>query len=181
MKILSNVTLDNQYIHERQNRMNRALKNIKEALYFGFKNFFNILMESILGIIKIPYRETKKHGLIGLIIGIYSGIISLIIKPTVGIFDLIINIFEGIINEAVYQDHIMDTRYRPPRIFGPNDTLVAYEYVKSLGIEIIKRYKIKEINIESVAFFDEIEIPPKQLIVNVVLTNFRIIYVYVWF
>ena len=42
------------------------------------------------------------------------------IKPTVGIFDLLTTIIEGIKNTAVYEERIMDTRFRPPRIFGEN-------------------------------------------------------------
>jgi len=43
---------------------------------------------------------------------------GIIVKPIVGTYDLLTTIIEGIKNTAVYEEHIMDTRYRPPRIFG---------------------------------------------------------------
>lgn len=52
----------------------------------------------------------------------------------------------------------MDQRYRPPRIFGGNNILIPFDYVPAMGKDIIRRIKIKEIEIETVLFFDEIEI-----------------------
>lgn len=46
---------------------------------------------------------------------------GVIIKPTVGLYDLLTTIIDGIKNTAVYEEHIMDTRYRPPRIFGEDN------------------------------------------------------------
>lgn len=38
MKILASMTLDDKYIHERSNKMNRAIKNINEAFVIGLSN-----------------------------------------------------------------------------------------------------------------------------------------------
>lgn len=57
-----------------------------------------MFLEAVLGIFKLPYREMKANGCTGLIKGIYSGLVSIIIKPTVGIFDFLISIIDGIVN-----------------------------------------------------------------------------------
>ena len=97
-------------------------------------------------------------------------------------FDLLINIIEGIKNQAIYEDHIMDQRYRPPRIFGQNNVLIPFDYVPAMGKDIIRRIKIKEIEIETVLFFDELEITQgkKKIFVQVVLSDMRLVYVYVF-
>lgn len=49
-----------------------------------------------------------------------------------------------------------------------------------MGHDIIRRNKVKEISIESVLFFDEIIIARKKdNIVHIVLTDIRLVYVYV--
>lgn len=79
---------------------------------------------------------------------------GLIIKPTVGIYDLLITIIDGIKNSAVFEEHIMDTRYRPPRIFGDDNQLIPFDFIPAIGSDLIRRFKLKVIEGESILFFD---------------------------
>ncbi|CAD8082725.1 unnamed protein product [Paramecium sonneborni] len=105
---------------------------------------------------------------------------GIIIKPTVGIYDLLITIIEGIKNTAIYEEHIMDTRYRPPRIFGDNNQLIPFNFKHAIGTDIIRRYKLKVIDGESIIFFDQLNISDgdkKKQEAQIVLTDSRIVYV----
>ena len=90
--------------------MNRTIKNLKEGVlicsyyfYFlkiiiGFKNFAAIILETLFGIFERPVTEARSSGFLGLFVGLYQGLIGIIVKPTVGIFDLLTTIIEvGII------------------------------------------------------------------------------------
>lgn len=44
----------------------------------------------------MPYEEAKKRGILGFFRGIYMGLISIIIKPTIAMYDLLISIIEVI-------------------------------------------------------------------------------------
>ena len=56
----------------------------------------------------------------GFIVGVISGILSFFFKPIIALYDLIKTILEGISNSAKFEEHVMDVRSRPPRIFGEN-------------------------------------------------------------
>lgn len=79
---------------------------------------------------------------------------GVIIKPTVGLYDLLTTIIDGIKNTAVYEEHIMDTRYRPPRIFGEDNQLIKFDFKDAIGTDIIRRFKLKKFDGETILFFD---------------------------
>ncbi|CAK73960.1 unnamed protein product (macronuclear) [Paramecium tetraurelia] len=180
MKILDQMTLDKKYMSERSNRLNRAIKNFREGLIIGFTNFGKILFQTIIGVLERPITGINDGGFLGFLLGIYQGIMGIIIKPTVGIYDLLITIIEGIKNTAIYEEHIMDTRYRPPRIFGDNNQLIPFNFKHAIGTDIIRRYKLKVIDGESIIFFDQLNISDgdkKKQEAQIVLTDSRIVYV----
>ncbi|CAD8085165.1 unnamed protein product [Paramecium sonneborni] len=180
MKILDQMTLDKKYMSERSNRLNRAIKNFREGLIIGFTNFGKILFQTIIGVLERPITGINDGGFLGFLLGIYQGIMGIIIKPTVGIYDLLITIIEGIKNTAIYEEHIMDTRYRPPRIFGDNNQLIPFNFKHAIGTDIIRRYKLKVIDGESIIFFDQLNISDgdkKKQEAQIVLTDSRIVYI----
>lgn len=143
-----------------------------------------------MGIFERPIRGARSNGLLGFLRGLYQGVIGVIIKPTVGIYDLLITIIEGIKNTAVYEEHIMDTRYRPPRIFGENNLLIPFDFVPAIGTDILRRvliiikiqFKLKPIDGETILFFDLITLNAgsrRSDIAEVVLTDIRVVYVVV--
>lgn len=54
MKLLASVTMDKKYIQERQNRLNRTIKNWREGVVIGLKNLMIIFGETVVGICKRP-------------------------------------------------------------------------------------------------------------------------------
>jgi len=50
---------------------------------------------------------------------------------------------KGINNSTKFQEHIMDVRSRPPRIFGPNDVLIPFDILPAYGMDLFRKYKIK--------------------------------------
>lgn len=54
----------------------------------------------------------------------------------------------------------MDTRYRPPRIFGENNLLIPFEFIPAIGTDILRKFKLKPIDLESILFFDQVKLQP---------------------
>lgn len=169
---------------ERANRLNRTIKNFKEGIIIGFTNFGKIMFQTLFGVLERPITGIREGGALGFLLGIYQGIMGIIIKPAVGIYDLLITIIEGIKNTAVYEEHIMDTRYRPPRIFGEYNQLIPFDFKHAIGTDIIRRFKLKSYESESILFFDQLNISAqskfrKKTEAQIVLTDIRIVYVLV--
>ena len=94
---------------------------------------------------------------------------------------------EGIKNSARFEEHVMDTRSCPPRIFNENNLIVPYNWSKAMGNDIIRKIKIKKTleNEEEVKFFDEVEVmlqskskftKPKTMIYQIILTDASLYY-----
>lgn len=76
----------------------------------------------------------------------------------------------------------MDTRYRPPRIFGDNSILIPFDFVPAIGTDIIRKFKLKPIDAETILFFDQLKLNPGRLRseeAQIVLTDIRVVYVLV--
>jgi vacuolar protein sorting-associated protein 13A/C len=56
----------------------------------------------------------------------------------------------------------MERRFRPPRIFGENNLLIPYDFPLAMGSDIIRKYKLKQIDYEKILFFDEIFFNPEK-------------------
>ncbi|EAR98069.2 PH domain protein, putative (macronuclear) [Tetrahymena thermophila SB210] len=180
MKLLASFTLHKQYIHSRQIRLNRTIKNVKEGVIIGLKNFFIDLWQTLTGIFRRPVSEAKHGGILGFFLGLYQAAVSLVIRPTVAMYDLITTIIQGLQNTAQYEEHIMDTRSRPIRQFGDNKQLIPYEFKAAIGIDIIKRYKLKIFEHETILFFDELiikKLKKKNIESQIILSDIRIVYV----
>ncbi|KAL4465070.1 hypothetical protein ABPG72_009448 [Tetrahymena utriculariae] len=180
MKLLASFTLHKQYIHGRQIRLNRTIKNVKEGVIIGLKNFFIDLWQTLTGIFRRPVSEAKHGGILGFFLGLYQAAVSLVIRPTVAMYDLITTIIQGLQNTAQYEEHIMDTRSRPIRQFGDNKQLIPYEFKAAIGIDIIKRYKLKIFEHETILFFDELiikKLKKKNIESQIILSDIRIVYV----
>lgn len=113
-----------------------------------------------------------------------KGISGLIIKPIVSIYDFCYAALEGIRNSAKYEENVMDTRSRPPRVFDENGLLINFDNESALAKDVIRSTRYKPIPGETVTFFDLINTPshirwlckkPRQF--YVALTNFRFLYI----
>lgn len=56
----------------------------------------------------------------------------------------------------------MDVRSRPPRIFLNGSVLVPFDFVKSQGKELIRKYKLKTISNENIEHYEEIRVLKKS-------------------
>ncbi|KAL4464468.1 hypothetical protein ABPG72_021161 [Tetrahymena utriculariae] len=173
MRVISKITFHKQYLQDRSIRVNRQIKNIKDGFQIGCKNFLLILWDTIYGIIYIPLEGCKKKHIFGLIKGIYTAFVSIFIKPTVGIYDFLISIFDGLVNSAIYEEHIMEYRSRPPRIFE-TQKITNFEYKNAIGKDILLRVKQQPKSYESIKYYDQIQVS-KNKFVEIVLTDLRLV------
>lgn len=51
--------------------MNRTIKNLKEGVIIGLRNFFNDFWQITTGIVSNPITEAKNGGFFGLFKGLY--------------------------------------------------------------------------------------------------------------
>ena len=116
----------------------------------------------------------------------------MVVKPIVGMYDLLTAIFEGIKNSDKYEGHIMEVRSRPPRIFNQENLVVPYDYNPAILKHLITKYKLREIDAERVEYFDEFVVTtkdpfypfirrPKEIIYQVILTDYRLLFAEVLF
>ncbi|KAL4483457.1 hypothetical protein ABPG73_001006, partial [Tetrahymena malaccensis] len=173
MRVISKITFHKQYLQDRSIRVNRQIKNIKDGFQIGCKNFLLILWDTVYGIIYIPLEGCKKKHIFGLIKGIYTAFVSIFIKPTVGIYDFLISIFDGLVNSAIYEEHIMEYRSRPPRIFE-TQKITNFEYKNAIGKDILLRVKQQPKSYESIKYYDQIQVS-KNKFVEIVLTDIRLV------
>jgi len=179
---LAAMTADKQYLQLRQRQKNTRIRTIKEGVLFGSKNFLHVLWDTLSGIVTKPYIEYKKRGFLGIFRGIYTGLISIILKPLVGLYDLIASLVYGIKNSAKYEEHIMDTRTRPPRLFGENQLIVKYDWGAANAQDVIRRLKYtKSYDHEKIFVYDEIKVAKFSKFrsnpnYQVILTDVRFLY-----
>lgn len=142
----------------------------------------------------IPLEGCRTNHILGFLIGLYTAFMSLFIKPTVGMYDFLISIidvihtlshtlillfslFKGLFNSALYEEHIMEYRSRPPRIFD-NEKIVNFDYKIAIGKDILRRLKQQPKDYETIKYYDEIQVSKKKF-VEIVLTDIRLVCAYV--
>jgi len=100
----------------------------------------------------------------------------------IGLYDLIASLVYGIKNSAKYEEHIMETRTRPPRLFGENQLVVSYDWGAATAQDVIRRLKnTKRYDHEKILIYDEIKVakfPKRRSTANyqVILTDVRFLY-----
>ena len=56
----------------------------------------------------------------------------------------------------MFEEHIMEVRSIPPRIFSNNMILIPYDFTTAIGKEIIKKYKLKSYDYEKIEYLEEL-------------------------
>jgi vacuolar protein sorting-associated protein 13A/C len=75
----------------------------------------------VSGLVTRPYKEGKKGGMYGVMIGVYSGVSGLVLKPFSGGLDLFAKSFEGVKNTVkIFEAKVYNDRLRLPRTFYGN-------------------------------------------------------------
>jgi vacuolar protein sorting-associated protein 13A/C len=91
------VTGDRQYIERwEEEKIRDAPKNIIDGAGKGLIDFGRAIGSGVVGVVKQPYKETKKSGIGGFFKGVGKGFAGLIVKPVSGTFDLISKTSEGV-------------------------------------------------------------------------------------
>ena len=57
----------------------------------------------------------------------------------------------------MFEEHIMEVRSIPPRIFSNIMILIPYDFTTAIGKDIIKKYKLKSYDYEKIEYFEEID------------------------
>ena len=57
----------------------------------------------------------------------------------------------------MFEEHIMEVRSRPPRIFSNNMILIPYDFTTAIRKDIIKKYKLKSYDYEKIEYLEEID------------------------
>jgi vacuolar protein sorting-associated protein 13A/C len=91
----------------------------------GMRDLTHGFMGGLKGIFVDPIRGAQEEGVTGLVKGARKGVMSALVKPTVGAIDLITRTSQGARNSAG-ADTTQHTRSRPPRYFGSDKVYCFY-------------------------------------------------------
>ncbi|EGC29659.1 hypothetical protein DICPUDRAFT_158736 [Dictyostelium purpureum] len=138
-KGLVQLSLDDQYIKERQENNKVKPKGVKEGLEFGIRDFSEGVIKGITGIIDEPLKgATQEKSIEGFFKGVGKGMLGIAVKPTVGVFELMTRTSEGIKNStSVAKSLLQIKRRRIPRYFPREGTLSPYNAFKAIGSFIL--------------------------------------------
>ena len=136
------------YIDEDEGPNNIATGAI-QGLYGGFKELAN----GITGVVLIPIKETKKHGVSGFFKGLGKGFIGLVISPVAALLRIVHSLAIGTKNTINYifgNSRLRIKRFRYPRVLlEGNEPLRPYEFEKAEAKEAlykIMKYETNDIN-----------------------------------
>jgi len=134
---LSNLTMDDDYLRERQARQMRDRpQHIGEGVLLGARDFGMGFFKGFTGLVEEPMKGVDKEGAVGFFKGLGRGVIGTVVKPTVGVIDLATQTTKGLRNTASMFD-VKVSRKRPPRYFGPEKMLTVYSREKSAGVQLL--------------------------------------------
>ncbi|EDR24420.1 vacuolar protein sorting-associated protein, putative [Entamoeba dispar SAW760] len=121
---VANLTMDDQYMKERQRKMNKKEKGFIGGLTNGLSSLGNGVIQGVSGVVMDPVRDTKKEGIVGLGKGIGKGLVGLVAKPLTGAVDLVSSTTQGIA-ETINGDEA-EERKRDPIIYCTKKGMRSY-------------------------------------------------------
>ena len=135
-KIVSQLAMDEEYLHNRAKRQKNGPRHVGDGLILGSKDLGRGFYEGMKGLLEKPVDGFKKGGVRGLGIGVMKGLAGCVVKPTAGLMDLVHHTFIGIKNTAGFIDGTQNLimRARTPRFFPPDGTLCWYSPRESQGL-----------------------------------------------
>eukprot|EP00026_Physarum_polycephalum_P000021 Phypoly_transcript_00021.p1 GENE.Phypoly_transcript_00021~~Phypoly_transcript_00021.p1 ORF type:complete len:3252 (+),score=335.79 Phypoly_transcript_00021:281-10036(+) len=129
-KVLAPLSMDNSYIQSRVEADREAPSDLYRGLSMGMRDLTHGFMGGLKGIFVDPIHGAQEEGVTGLVKGVQKGVMSALVKPTVGAIDLITRTSQGACNSAsTIATHC--TRARPPRYFASDKVLQPYDISKS--------------------------------------------------
>ncbi|EGG23782.1 hypothetical protein DFA_05918 [Cavenderia fasciculata] len=139
-KGLVHLSLDDQYIRERQESNKVKPTGLKQGLEFGIRDLGEGLLRGITGIIDEPIKgATQEKSIEGFLKGVGKGVIGVAVKPTVGLFEFASRTSEGVKNSTTIAKSLMNNnrRRRLPRYFSKDGTLQLYNNFKAQGAYLL--------------------------------------------
>ncbi|ELP87402.1 vacuolar protein sorting-associated protein, putative [Entamoeba invadens IP1] len=112
---VAGLTMDEEYIQERQRKMNKKDKGLVGGLTSGLSSFGNGLVGGVKGVFVDPLKGAKDGGISGFGKGIGKGVVGLVTKPITGAVDLVSSTAAGAA-ESINGDE-KEKRKRDPRIY----------------------------------------------------------------
>jgi len=125
-KGVATLSMDQQYLQEREEASRQQPRHVGEGLIFGMKELGLGVYKGATGVVMDPIKGAKQDGLPGFAKGVGTGLIGVAVKPGVGILDMATRTTQGIKATAVYFD-IKTTRKREPRYIGSDGRLRVYD------------------------------------------------------
>lgn len=126
---LAKISLDERYQYQRATARRKQVKNVREGVIQGAKEFSFGMYEGISGVMLEPYRGAIKDGAVGFVKGTVTGILGVPMKPAAGIFDFASRTSQGVRNRARKEfksNGELVARIRKPRVFGRRRQLRSY-------------------------------------------------------
>jgi len=119
---LSNLTMDDEYMAQREKSKMRRPKHLGEGVVQGVTSIFKGVGEGVTGVFTKPIEGASKGGLKGFFKGAFQGVTGLVVKPVTGVLDAAANTAEGIKNTATaFDQKPNENRERYPRAFYGED------------------------------------------------------------
>jgi len=131
-KGISALSLDDEYIAERQKYKSKQAKHVVDGIGQGFIGLGRGIFDGVTGIISQPIIGAQKGGVTGFFQGVGRGVIGVAVKPVTGVLDLASKTTEGIRNTTKIFDHKV-TRMRTPRHFGADGSLGEFSQEEAEG------------------------------------------------
>eukprot|EP01132_Coremiostelium_polycephalum_P010884 gene10884-13334_t len=138
-KGLVHLSLDDNYIKERQESNKQKPQGLTQGIGFGIRDLGEGILKGITGIIEEPIKgATQEKSWEGFFKGVGKGVIGAAVKPTVGVFEFASKTSEGIRNATTIAKSMVYTkRRRVPRYFPKDGTLQIYNQFRSVGAYIL--------------------------------------------
>lgn len=138
---VAQLTMDPAFIRSRET-LQRAPIGVMEAFKRPFKDVGNGFYYGVVGLVKVPYNNTKRFGATGLVSGVAQGLAGLGTKPVVGVLDAITHTGDAF--RAVVKASTRDTRNKPlyrlrlSNLFGPDGRIMEYNMKNALGTYVLR-------------------------------------------
>jgi hypothetical protein len=105
-----------------------------------FRDVGNGVICGVLGVVRLPYQDTRKYGCPGFLTGLGKGLTGLGAKPVIGVLDAITHTGEGIraiVKSIQKRKEIAIQRNRYPSLFGIDGRLLPYTESSALGAYLL--------------------------------------------
>jgi len=134
---LAELSMDPEYIKERQQTMREKPKHAAEGALMGAKELGKGIFKGITGVIEEPIKGAKSEGVGGFFKGIGRGVIGAAVKPAVGVVDFAAQTTQGVSRTAT-MFQAQHNRRRPARAFGEDGVLEPFSAEKAEGNELMR-------------------------------------------